>query len=49
LKPWSGRSRTKCAIQSKHGSILHIPREGGFLFRMYVDLGEVDADDCTLE
>ena len=38
--------RTKCAIQSKHGSILHIPREGGFLFRMYVDLGEVDPDDA---
>ncbi|MEU3847813.1 FAD-dependent monooxygenase [Micrococcus terreus] len=37
--------RTKCAIQSKHGSILHIPREGGFLFRMYVDLGEVDEND----
>ncbi|MEV4899945.1 FAD-dependent monooxygenase [Citricoccus sp. NPDC055426] len=38
--------RTKCAIQSRHGSILHIPREGGFLFRMYVDLGEVDQDDA---
>jgi phenol 2-monooxygenase len=38
--------RTKCAIQSKHGSILHIPREGGFLFRMYVDLGEVNQDDA---
>src|SRR5690606_33443766 len=24
--------RTKCAIQSSHGSILHIPREGGYLF-----------------
>lgn len=38
--------RTKCAIQSHDGgSILLIPREGGFLFRMYVDLGEVDEDD----
>jgi len=38
--------RTKCAIQSHDGgSILHIPREGNFLFRMYVDLGEVPADD----
>ncbi|MGD7002561.1 FAD-dependent monooxygenase [Corynebacterium halotolerans] len=37
--------RTKCAIHSKAGSILHIPREGGYLFRMYVDLGEVRADD----
>jgi phenol 2-monooxygenase len=37
--------RTKCAIQSGAGSILHIPREGGYLFRMYVDLGEVAADN----
>lgn len=37
--------RTKCAIQSgSGGSILLIPREGGYLFRMYVDLGEVEAD-----
>jgi phenol 2-monooxygenase len=36
--------RTKCAIQSgAGGNILLIPREGGFLFRMYVDLGEVPA------
>ncbi|NEM91064.1 FAD-binding monooxygenase [Galbitalea soli] len=35
--------RTKCAIQSTSGSILLIPREGGHLFRMYVDLGEVEA------
>lgn len=36
--------RLKCAIQSGHGgSILLIPREGGHLFRMYVDLGEVTA------
>ncbi|MDR6906580.1 phenol 2-monooxygenase [Agromyces sp. 3263] len=37
--------RTKCSIQSEAGSILLIPREGGYLFRMYVDLGEVPADD----
>ncbi|MSR98450.1 3-hydroxybenzoate 4-monooxygenase [Arthrobacter sp. BL-252-APC-1A] len=38
--------RTKCAIQSSNGgSILHIPREGGHLFRMYVDLGEVPEGD----
>jgi len=36
---------TKCAISSKHGSILHIPREGGHLVRMYIDLGEVPEDD----
>ena len=40
--------RTKCAIQSgSGGSILLIPREGGYLFRMYVDLGEVPAADGT--
>ena len=38
--------RTKCAIQSQHGSILLIPREGGFLVRLYVDLGEVDQNDA---
>ncbi|WP_295017704.1 FAD-binding monooxygenase [uncultured Micrococcus sp.] len=37
--------RTKCAIHSSHGSILHIPREGGHLFRLYVDLGVVPEDD----
>lgn len=36
--------RTKCAIQGAEGSILLIPREGGHLFRMYVDLGEVDPN-----
>lgn len=38
--------RTKCAIQSgSGGNILLIPREGGHLFRMYVDLGEVLPSD----
>lgn len=38
--------RIKCAIQSHTGgSILLIPREGGYLFRMYVDLGVVPEDD----
>lgn len=38
--------RTKCAIQSSNGgSILLIPREGGYLFRMYVDLGVVPEGD----
>ena len=38
--------RLKCAIQSEGGgNILLIPREGGYLFRMYVDLGEVSARD----
>lgn len=40
--------RTKCAIQSgSGGSILLIPREGGYLFRMYVDLGEVPAEGSS--
>ncbi|MGH9043572.1 MAG: FAD-dependent monooxygenase [Acidimicrobiales bacterium] len=38
--------RTKCDIQSsRNGNILLIPREGGYLFRMYVDLGAVGEDD----
>ncbi|WP_426595589.1 FAD-binding monooxygenase [Cellulomonas sp. McL0617] len=38
--------RRKCAIQSgSGGSILLIPREGGQLFRMYVDLGEVRPEN----
>ncbi|MRG59009.1 3-hydroxybenzoate 4-monooxygenase [Agromyces sp. CFH 90414] len=36
--------RTKCAINSAAGNILHIPREGGYLCRMYIDLGEVSAE-----
>lgn len=37
--------RLKCAIQSgSGGSILLIPREGGHLVRMYVDLGEVHPE-----
>jgi phenol 2-monooxygenase len=37
--------RLKAAIQSGSGNILLIPREGGYLVRLYVDLGEVDPDD----
>ncbi|MGN8025173.1 FAD-dependent monooxygenase [Microbacterium sp. 22242] len=37
--------RTKCAINAEAGNILHIPREGGYLSRMYIDLGEVSAAD----
>ncbi|MFM6979815.1 MAG: FAD-binding monooxygenase [Micrococcales bacterium] len=38
--------RLKAAIQSENGSnILLIPREGGQLFRLYVDLGHVDPDN----
>ena len=38
--------QVKCLIQSQdEGSILLIPREGGYLSRLYVDLGEVDEND----
>ena len=37
--------RKKCIIHSEAGSILHIPREGNHLARIYVDLGEVDEQD----
>jgi phenol 2-monooxygenase len=38
--------RRKAAIQSGGGgNIVLIPREGGYLARLYVDLGEVDPDD----
>ena len=37
--------RMKAAIQSAdEGNILIIPREGGYLARLYVDLGDVDPD-----
>ncbi|TPW74031.1 FAD-dependent monooxygenase [Schumannella soli] len=39
--------QVKCSIQSHaDGNILLIPREGGYLSRMYVDLGEVDENDA---
>jgi phenol 2-monooxygenase len=37
--------RIKCAINAEAGNILHIPREGGYLCRMYIDLGPVADDD----
>ncbi|BDV32302.1 FAD-binding monooxygenase [Microbacterium terricola] len=37
--------RTKCAINAQAGNILHIPREGGYLSRVYVDLGAVPEND----
>lgn len=38
--------RLKAAIQSENGSnILLIPREGGNLVRLYVDLGDVDPEN----
>ncbi len=38
--------RLKAAIQSAdQGNILLIPREGGYMVRLYVDLGEIDPDN----
>jgi phenol 2-monooxygenase (NADPH) len=34
--------RIKCAIYSAEGNILIIPREGGYLVRLYIELDEVD-------
>lgn len=37
--------RYKCTIQGGNGkSILLIPREGGHMFRLYVDLGDISPD-----
>ncbi|WP_460772794.1 FAD-dependent monooxygenase [Microbacterium sp. GXF7504] len=39
--------QVKCSIQSHdEGNILLIPREGEYLVRMYVDLGETDEKDA---
>jgi phenol 2-monooxygenase len=38
--------RCKCLIQSAHeGSIIVIPREGGYLVRLYVELTKLDAGE----
>jgi phenol 2-monooxygenase len=38
--------RLKCAIQSKDaGSILIIPREGGYMVRLYIELDELAEDE----
>ncbi len=38
--------RRKVVVQSsEHGNMLIIPREGGHLVRLYVDLGDVEAGD----
>jgi phenol 2-monooxygenase len=38
--------RQKCLITSAHeGNVLILPREGGYLFRMYVELDKLNADE----
>jgi phenol 2-monooxygenase (NADPH) len=42
--------RFKCLIQSaKDGSALIIPREGGYLFRLYVEMDKLDAGERVAE
>ena len=39
--------QVKCSVQSHSaGNILLIPREGGYLSRLYVDLGNLDENDA---
>ncbi|MBN9177494.1 MAG: FAD-dependent monooxygenase [Microbacterium sp.] len=41
--------RTKNIVQSDgHGSLLMIPREGGNMVRLYVDLGDIQAGDTAV-
>lgn len=38
--------RMKCLVQSAHeGNVLILPREGGYLFRMYVELDKLKPDE----
>lgn len=40
--------RKKAVIQSSAGSVILIPREGGHLVRIYVDLGDIPAGDTGI-
>lgn len=37
--------RFKSAVQSAHGNLLVIPREGGYLFRLYVEMDKLEGDE----
>jgi len=37
--------RYKCAVQSQHGNLLVIPREGGYLFRIYVEMDKLSDEE----
>ncbi len=37
--------RFKAAVQSEHGNIVLIPREGGYLVRFYIELDELAPDE----
>jgi phenol 2-monooxygenase/3-hydroxybenzoate 4-monooxygenase len=37
--------RYKCAVQSAQGNLLVIPREGGYLFRLYVEMDKLGEEE----
>ena len=37
--------RYKSAVQSPHGNLLVIPREGGYLVRLYVEMDKLGEDE----
>ncbi len=37
--------RSKSAVQSEHGNLLVIPREGGYLVRLYVEMDRLGEDE----
>jgi len=41
--------RFKCLIRSTHGGMIIIPREGGYLFRLYIEMGELGASERVAE
>jgi phenol 2-monooxygenase/3-hydroxybenzoate 4-monooxygenase len=41
--------RYKCAVQSAHGNLLVIPREGGYLVRLYVEMDKLAESERVSE
>jgi 2-polyprenyl-6-methoxyphenol hydroxylase-like FAD-dependent oxidoreductase len=41
--------RYKSAVQSAHGNLLVIPREGGYLVRLYVEMDKLGEDERVVE
>ncbi len=41
--------RFKSAVQSAHGNLMVIPREGGFLVRLYVEMDKLGEDERVTE
>ncbi len=42
--------RQKCLVTSAHeGNVLILPREGGYLFRMYVELDKLNTDERVID